>query len=86
MATKETLIKAHLLNNKIITSWEAIENYGATRLAAIIFNLRKEGFLIDSYDYKDHDRHGNICIYSRYVLLATPEKHEEIKKMQLKLF
>jgi hypothetical protein len=41
MATKETLIKAHLLNNKIITSWEAIENYGATRLAAIIFNLRK---------------------------------------------
>lgn len=86
MSTKETLIKSHLIQNKVITSWDAIENYGATRLASVIFNLRKEGFLIDSYAYKDHDRHGNICIYARYILLATPEKHEAIKKMQLKLF
>ena len=86
MATKENLIKNHLIEHRMITSWEAIENYGATRLASVIYNLRKEGFLINSYDFKDHDRHGNICIYSRYILIATPEKHEIIKKLQLKLF
>ena len=37
MATKDNLIKTHLMEHKVITSWEAIENYGATRLAAIIF-------------------------------------------------
>ena len=65
MATKENLIRNHLIEHRMITSWEAIENYGATRLASVIYNLRKEGFLINSYDFKDHDRHGNICIYSR---------------------
>jgi hypothetical protein len=84
--TKHDLVKKHLIENKIITSWEAIELYGATRLAAIIFNLRNEGFLIDSYDIQDHDRHGNISTYVRYVMLATPQQHEEIKKLQLKLF
>jgi hypothetical protein len=84
--TKHELVKRHLLQHKIITSWEAIEMYGATRLAAIIFNLRGEGFLIDSYDIQDHDRHGNISTYVRYVMLATPEQNEQIKKLQLKLF
>ena len=41
-------IKWHLQQNSSITSWEAIKNYGITRLAAIIFNLRKEGFTIVS--------------------------------------
>ena len=46
--TKTQLVKSHLLERGKITSWEAIENYGATRLSAIIFNLRDRGMPIDN--------------------------------------
>lgn len=38
MKTKQVM--EHLLNIGSITSWEAIELYRATRLSAIIFNLK----------------------------------------------
>jgi len=38
----------HLQTKGQITSWEAIKEYGATRLSAIIFNLRQRGHNIDS--------------------------------------
>ena len=40
---KTKLVKQHLLEVGHITSWIAIEKYGATRLSAIIFNLRDAG-------------------------------------------
>ena len=40
MINKTQLVLEHLKINKNITSWEAIQRYGATRLSAIIFNLR----------------------------------------------
>ena len=39
---KTRLVEQHLINKGSITSWEAITNYRATRLSAIIFNLRKK--------------------------------------------
>ena len=33
-------VLAHLIKHKHITSWEAIQEYRATRLSGIIFNLR----------------------------------------------
>jgi hypothetical protein len=41
--TKIKAVKSHLLTKGNITSWEAIECYNATRLSAIIFNLKKYG-------------------------------------------
>lgn len=41
--TKTQKVLNHLRENGSITSWEAIQQYGATRLSAIIFNLRKKG-------------------------------------------
>ena len=38
----------HLQSQGSITSWDAIQLYKATRLSAIIFNLRKDGFNIRS--------------------------------------
>lgn len=38
--TKTQAVLNHLKANKNITSWEAIQKFGATRLSAIIFNLR----------------------------------------------
>ena len=39
---KTKLVEEHLRRKGSITSWEAITNYRATRLSAIIFNLRKK--------------------------------------------
>ncbi len=42
--TQINAIREHLKKNKSITSWEAIEQYGATRLSGIIYILKhKEG-------------------------------------------
>lgn len=66
--TKAEAIRQHLIINGSITSWEAIQMYGATRLSAIIFNLRKKGYDIQSYRLEGLDRNGNDCHFVRYVL------------------
>jgi hypothetical protein len=43
METKIKKVALHLIKYKKITSWDAITKYKATRLGAIIFNLRKKG-------------------------------------------
>jgi len=43
---KTNLVLLHLQEKKTITSWEAIQLYHATRLSAIIFNLKERGHLI----------------------------------------
>ena len=47
-STKIDKVAHHLVTKKKITSWEAIHLYRATRLADIIFNLRTEGWLINT--------------------------------------
>jgi len=69
--TKTQLVKSHLLERGKITSWEAIENYGATRLSAIIFNLRDRGMPIETKDIEFEDRYGNKSTYAQYVLNQT---------------
>lgn len=44
--SKKAQILNHLKTYGSITSWEAIEKYHATRLAAIIKELRNEGYNI----------------------------------------
>ena len=46
--TKTGKILDNLQKYGYITSWDAINMYHATRLSAIIFNLRKEGYNIES--------------------------------------
>lgn len=58
----------HLKRVGHITSWEAIELYGATRLAAIIFNLREKGYIIDTIQMEGTDRYGNTSRYAKYIL------------------
>jgi hypothetical protein len=66
--TKANQVKNHLLENGEITSWEAIELYGATRLASIIFNLRDSGFNIESIYCSKLDRNSNISNFVNYKL------------------
>jgi len=69
----------HLKNEGSITSWEAVKEYGATRLSAIIFNLRKDGYNIESIPKKSKNRFGNSVTFVEYVLL----KKEPIKQQEL---
>lgn len=65
--TKSELIKKHLLKKKNITSWQAIELYGVTRLAAIIFELRDANWDIITKTVSGKDRFGNQITFAKYV-------------------
>lgn len=63
---KSSKILEHLMQHGSITSWEAIEKYGATRLSAIIYNLRKT-HIIDSINEIFTDRYGDTSTFTKYV-------------------
>ena len=65
---KHQQVLEHLQEYGTITSWQAITEYGATRLASIICNLRKRGYDIETITIMDKDRNGNVCQYAKYVL------------------
>lgn len=68
--TKTQKVLNHLREKGSITSWEAIQLYGATRLSAIIFNLRKKGIEIKSEMTEFTDRYGDTFHFAKYVLIA----------------
>ena len=51
-----------------ITSMEAFKKFGATRLSAIIFDLRAKGHDIQSIWEESTNRYGEPCTYVRYRL------------------
>lgn len=62
-------ILAYLKKNGTITSMQAIEMFGATRLSGIIFMLRKEGYNIATLDTSIKDRFGTRKNIATYKLL-----------------
>lgn len=65
-------IRKHLKKHKSITSWEAIENYGATRLSGIIYVLRHdEGWNIKTKDISVKNRFGQKCDIAKYELVKA---------------
>lgn len=66
--TKTEKVKIHLELIGHITSLEAIKEYGATRLSAIIFNLRhKYDMNIENEWIEFTDRYGNKSRYAKYI-------------------
>ncbi len=57
----------HLKRYGNITSYEAIKEYGATRLAAIICKHRKNGYEIDSIPINRKTRFGRNVTLAKYV-------------------
>lgn len=70
---KTTAILNHLKEHGSITSNEAWELYGATRLSAIIFNLRHRGYDIETVMTNMTDRYGYAVNYAKYVLHQEDE-------------
>lgn len=66
--SKKNKVLAHLQKNGSITSLEAIEEYGATRLSAIIYSLRNEGYPIETIPVSFTDRFGTKSTYGKYIL------------------
>lgn len=65
---KTEKVKIHLIEKGNITSWEAIQLYGATRLSAIIYNLRyKKGMNIRTERVEFTDRFGDKSSYGKYI-------------------
>ena len=54
-----------------ITSLEAIEMFGATRLSAIIFALKEKGYIIKDTTEECCDRYGNVARYKRYWIIGS---------------
>lgn len=66
---KTKAIMLHLQEKGSITSWEAIKEYGATRLSSIIYNLRyKYNMNIINEQIDFTDRFGNKSYFVKYVL------------------
>lgn len=66
---KHKKVLEHLKAHGHITSMEAINLYGATRLAAIIFDLRKK-YGIETIDCIGKDKYGNTCRYADYKFIG----------------
>ena len=56
----------HLKEYKSITSFEAFTEYGATRLSAIIFNLRKKHEITDEWIERTN-RFGENVRFKKYI-------------------
>ena len=65
--TKCSQVRKHLIEHGRIDSWTAINLYGATRLSAIIFNLRQEGYDIISISNTAYDRNKELCNFTTYI-------------------
>ena len=60
-------ILKYLQKNGSITSMEAFEHFHATRLAAVIFQLRKRGHNITTVDCVGRNSYGTYK-YAKYIL------------------
>lgn len=71
--TKKEAIRRHLENNVGITSKEAFELYGETRLSATIYELKHRNNLnIISEDTKVKTRYGkNVCVTTYKLVEGT---------------
>ena len=58
----------HLKAHCSITSKEAYELYGCTRLAAVIHDFRAMGYSIDTVDVHGKNRFGNPVVYGKYIM------------------
>lgn len=75
--TKTQAVLEWLQTHASISSMEAIQNFGATRLSAIIFNLKAKGYNIETVMCEGRDRFGNPMRFARYYLRNSPVDNGE---------
>ena len=66
--TQKDQVLKHLKTYGSLTSWDAIMEYGITRLSHHIYCLRNEGFIIPDERVQVETRLGRKTIISKYSL------------------
>lgn len=64
--TQSSYVLKELMSGKSVTSVQAFQKWGATRLSAIIFNIRKQGIPVITVMKETKTRYGHICKYAEY--------------------
>ena len=67
---KSEVLRYLMTHKRGITSFKAFELFGVTRLADIIFNLRKDGYEIETIQMTTKNRYGNVTTFACYKLVA----------------
>lgn len=67
MAHKERVLQ-YIRDYGSISSMEAFKDLGVTRLSAVIFDLRADGYEIDAKREKAVNRYGDKVSFARYTL------------------
>lgn len=72
MSSKRTTqyerVLKHLQDFGKITSWEGFTRYGVTRLSAIIYTMRKNGYDITSKFKTTKNRYGYYVTFAEYTI------------------
>ena len=71
--SRQAILK-HMVEHPLegITSKQAFELFGVTRLAAVIYDLRELGYHIDTLIMEGTTRFGEACRYAKYIYKGKP--------------
>lgn len=67
--TQKDRILRHLQDYKSVTSWDSFTEYGITRLSAIIFILKKEGYEFTDEWISSKNRYNEKTQFKKYILI-----------------
>ena len=68
--SQKSEILRYMKSHKGITSVQAFERFGITRLADIIYTLRQEGYEIETENITKKNRYGHSVTFAKYSLVA----------------
>lgn len=75
--TQNEAVLRHLLDNRSITSLEAMNKYGIMRLGARVYDLKKQGYPIKTFLRIGKSRNGESMVYAEYRM----ERREEARRL-----
>lgn len=67
--TQAERVLEYIRNFGSITTFEEFTDLGVTRLSARIFELRDQGYNLETNYETRRNRYGEICTYARYKLV-----------------
>lgn len=70
---QRTMVLKHLKEYGSITSMEAFQLYGVTRLSSIIHHFRKMGINVHTIMTDGKTRYGSSCKFAKYILGSEEE-------------
>ena len=67
---QQAAVLAYIIQYGSITSMEAFEHLGVTRLSAVVYNLKRKGYKIKSEPEQVKTRYGATATISHYSLCS----------------